>query len=210
MRTDRYTNTAIVLHWLIAAAILFMIPLGFWMHRAILDPADRALAYKAFQFHKSLGLTILALSLLRLAWRFTHAPPPLPAPMPAWEKLAARTAHWLFYVLMIAMPLTGWLYVSTGWSLQYGVYLNVPTVWFGLFQIPHLPFFENAADAARKAGAVATLATHWALAWGAVALIALHVAAALKHQFVDRDETMAHMAPFFRLRKAAEPLKELT
>ena len=111
---ERYTGAAIILHWVIAAAIIAMIIAGLWMTKAIDDPKSRVLAFQVFQLHKSLGLTILALSVVRLVLRLTHKVPPLPAAMAMWEKLAARGVHIAFYVIMIAMPLTGWLYVSSG------------------------------------------------------------------------------------------------
>jgi cytochrome b561 len=192
---DRYTSVAIALHWMIALGILFMIPLGFWMHRAITDPALSQTTFAAFQLHKSLGLTILALSLIRLAWRLGHKPPPLNPEMPAWENFAAQATHWLFYVLIIAMPLTGWLYVSTDWSAPYDRVFAIPTLWFGLVQIPDLPGFANASVETRRAAGEAAFNAHAFLAFGALALIALHVAAALKHHFINKDDTLAHMVP---------------
>ena len=194
MTAQRYSAVAIVLHWAIASAILFMIPLGFWMHEAVEHSETVIAGNAAFQLHKSIGLTVLALSLMRLGWRFTHKPPPLP-PMPAWEKFAARATHALFYVLIIGLPLTGWLYVSTGWSAHEDHALPVTTYWFHLFRVPALFDLPHAPEATRRALAFATIKTHWALAWGAVGLVALHVAAALKHQIVNRDETLAHMIP---------------
>jgi cytochrome b561/polyisoprenoid-binding protein YceI len=192
---DRYTSVAIALHWIIALGILFMIPLGFWMHRAITNPALSQTTFAAFQLHKSIGLTILALSLVRLAWRLGHKPPPLNPEMPAWEKFAAHATHWLFYVLIIAMPLTGWLYVSTDWSAPYDRVFAIPTLWFGLVQIPDLPGFANASVETRRTAGEAAFNAHAFLAFGALALIALHVAAALKHHFINKDETLANMVP---------------
>lgn len=192
---QRYTAVAIVLHWAIAFAIAFMIPLGFWMHEAVKHTDTIRAATAAFQLHKSIGLTVLALSLIRLGWRLAHRAPPLPAKMPAWEKFAAKATHWLFYVLIIGLPLTGWLYVSTGWQIEADQPFYVATHWFKLFPVPPLFDLPHAPEATRRALAFATMRTHWALAWTTVGLAALHVAAALKHQFADRDEVMAHMVP---------------
>jgi cytochrome b561 len=205
---DRYSTVAIILHWLIAFLIFWNIYIGLWMVDAIKSPdADyKAIAYKAFQFHKSLGLTVLALSLVRLAWRLTHKAPPLAEHMPTWEKFAAKVTHVLFYVIMIVMPLTGWLFVSAGWSFEYNIPFSVATVYFGNenLVVPHLPFFEGATPETRKAAAVTFGGVHEKLAYLTLALAALHIAAALKHHLFDRDDTLAHMLPFLR-RKAAKP-----
>lgn len=202
----RYSAVAILLHWAIAAAIVGNVALGWWMHQAIDVPDTRARAIAAFQAHKSLGLAVLALSLLRLAWRLLHAPPPLPAAMPAWERAAARATHWAFYGLMLAIPLGGWLYVSAQWRGT--APLNVPTLWFGLFEVPHLFGLDRAAQGTRAAVAAATLAAHGWLAWGAMALLALHAGAALKHHFVNRDEVLAHMLPAVGVPDGPRPARE--
>ncbi|MEG2314331.1 cytochrome b, partial [Brevundimonas sp.] len=108
VRPNRYSVVAITLHWLIAIAILSMIPMGWWMSDAINDPSQQALAYRVFQIHKSVGFLILALTVLRVLWRLTHPVPALPLEMKGWEQFAARATHVAFYALMIAMPLTGW------------------------------------------------------------------------------------------------------
>ncbi len=193
--TQRYTAVAIVLHWAIAFAILFNIPLGLWMHaRAEANDVSEGV-FRAFQLHKSIGLTVLALSVLRIFWRLTHAQPPLPAHMPTWEKRTARATHFLFYVVMLALPLTGWLYVSAGWSIHTDHALVVPTRYFGLFHVPDLFGLSRADDEVRASAAFASLKVHWALGWTTLALATLHVAAALKHQFFDRDAVMAQMLP---------------
>lgn len=192
---QRYTAVAIVLHWAIAFAILFNIPLGLWMHaRADANDVSEGV-FRAFQLHKSIGLTVLALSVVRIGWRLTHAQPALPEHMPTWEKRTARATHFLFYAAMLALPLTGWLYVSAGWSAHTDHPLTVPTRYFGLFHVPDLFGLSHADDDVRASTAFTALKAHWALGWATLALAALHVAAALKHQFFDRDEVMAHMAP---------------
>lgn len=195
---ERYTAVAIVLHWAIAAAVLFMLPLGFIMHERAEHGDVSQAVFAAYQLHKSIGLTVLVLTLVRLAWRFTHRPPPLPEGMPGWERLAARVTHWGFYVLTLALPLTGWLYVSAGWSVHENEPLAVPTRWFGLFDVPHLFGLPHASHEVREETAEVALAAHAALAWTAVALAVLHVGAALKHHFVNRDATLAHMVPGLR------------
>ncbi|MFT3726202.1 MAG: YceI family protein [Terricaulis sp.] len=198
----RYAAVAIVLHWAIAAAILFNIPLGLWMHAQAASGHVDTGVFRAFQLHKSVGLTVLALSLARLAWRLMNPPPPLPAAMPKWERFAALTTHWAFYALMIALPLTGWLYVSAGWSLEMGKPLVVETHYFGLFKVPFLFGLDHSSETARASAAYSAMLTHWLMGWATLALAALHVAAALKHQFVDRDQVLGHMVPGVHSAKA--------
>ncbi|MBL8537848.1 MAG: cytochrome b/b6 domain-containing protein [Hyphomonadaceae bacterium] len=194
-RAQRYSVVAIVLHWAIAIAILAMIPLGWWMGDALEAPDTRAQAIAAFQLHKSIGLTVLALSVVRLGWRLMNPGPALPDTMKGWERAAARATHGLFYVLMIAMPLTGWLYVSTAWSVDDGRPLEVPTVYFGLFQAPHLFGLSALPEASRAAIASVLEFGHSKMAWGALVLTALHIGAALKHQLVDKDGVLGRMVP---------------
>ena len=195
---ERYTAVAVVLHWAIAAAILFMLPLGFWMHEQIEHGNPSEGVYRAFQLHKSVGLTILFLSLVRLGWRIANPPPALPAHMPAWERFAAKATHWAFYAIMIGLPLSGWLFVSAGWSLHEDRSLAVPTHYFGLFQVPALFGLPQAGEALRAAVAEASFATHATLAWSAIVLAGLHVAAALKHHLFDKDNVLTHMIPGLR------------
>ncbi len=195
---QRYTAVAIVLHWAIAAAILFMIPLGFWMHDQSEHGNVSPGLFEAYQLHKSIGLTVLALSFVRLGWRLANPPPPLPEHMPGWEKFVAKLTHWAFYGLMIGLPLTGWLYVSAGWSIHDEAPLPVPTHWFGLFEVPHLFGLNQASLDVREDAAEAALTVHAYLGFTALGLVALHVAAALKHHLFDKDETLAHMVPGVR------------
>lgn len=203
MAAQRYSTVAMTLHWAIAACILSMIPMGWWMTAAIEDPARQALAYRVFQIHKSIGFLILALTLVRVGWRLTHRPPALPGGMKRWEGFAANATHVAFYALMLGLPLTGWLYVSTGWAVSQDRALEVATSWFGLFPVPHLPIVAELATATRRGLAFMAMGAHAAMAWGAVVLIALHVGAALKHQFIDRDGVLGRMVP--GLKPAAGP-----
>jgi cytochrome b561 len=190
----RYTAVAVALHWAIATAIVLNLLLGWWMHEAIEDEDWAARAIAAFQLHKSIGLTVLALSLLRLAWRLAHRTPPLPEGMRAWERAAARAVHWAFYALMVLLPLSGWLYASTQWRED--APLAVPTLWFGLFEVPHLFGLDTLRPAVRAELAEGLEDTHEWLAWAMAGLLALHVAAALKHRFVERDFVLASMRPW--------------
>lgn len=163
------------------------------MHEAVEDADWAAQAIAAFQLHKSIGLTILALSLARLGWRLVNRPPPLPPAMRAWERVGARAVHWAFYVLMVAVPFTGWLYASVQW--REGTPLAVPTLWFGQFEVPHLFGLDGQPPRVRHRLAEGFEETHEWLAWVMVGLLAVHVAAALKHRLVDRDGVLASMAP---------------
>ncbi|WAC58513.1 cytochrome b/b6 domain-containing protein [Brevundimonas sp. SL130] len=198
MAPTRYSAVAIALHWVIALCILSMIPMGLWMTAAIEQPDSQALAYRVFQIHKSIGFLILALTVVRIVWRLTHRPPALPGGMKRWEGFAANATHVAFYALMLALPLTGWLYVSTGWAVALDRALEVATSWFGLFPIPHLPGVAELSASVRRTLAFQAMGAHAAMAWGAVALIALHIGAALKHQFLDHDGVLAHMVPFLK------------
>jgi cytochrome b561 len=183
----RYTAVAIAFHWTIAALVLGMIASGWWMTGAIRDPARQALAYDVYQLHKALGLTVLLLTLGRLAWRLLHPAPPLPAHMRPVERFAAHAVHVALYGLTLAVPLLGWAMVSAS-------PLGIPTVPFGLFEWPHLPVLPAGADPAAVEGSFKL--GHKTLAYLAASLVALHVAAALKHQLVDRDGLLGRMIPF--------------
>ncbi|MBU3077795.1 YceI family protein [Sphingomonas quercus] len=185
VRHLRYSSVAIALHWLIAALLLFEIGLGWRM-----DGPRGPETYAVYQLHKSIGITVLMLTLLRLAWRLTRRPPPFPPTLHPWERGLAHTVHVLFYVLLIGMPLTGWLLVSASRTA-------IPTVLYGLWPWPHVPAVAtlDAVSKARVEGAAGF--GHHALAWLAYALVALHVLGALKHQFVDRGGDMARMVPIF-------------
>lgn len=193
-RAGSYHAVAIVLHWGIAAALLANILLGLWMSRAIDAPQTQGQAIVVFQWHKSIGLTVLVLSLARLAWRFLDPPPPLPASMASWKRVAARVTHWAFYGLMIGIPLSGWLYVSAQW--RHDAPLNIPTLWFGLFEVPHLFGLHDTTAELRARLASVAVVTHRALVLGTVALLVLHIAAALRHQFVERDGVLSRMVPW--------------
>ena len=190
---QRYSAVAIVLHWAIAAAIVSNLFVGWWMKDAIHEATTQARAIAAFQLHKSIGLAVLLLTALRVLWRFTHQPPPLPAGMAGWERFAAKATHWTFYILMVGVPLSGWTYVSSQWAD--GKPLNVPTLWFGLFHVPHLFDAHAMTDAARAAVSERNAAAHYYLAWSLAGLLVLHVAAALKHHFLNDDRVLAQMLP---------------
>lgn len=194
----RYTGVAIALHWILAILVLSLIPIGWWMGDAIREPATQAQALKIYPVHKAVGMTVLALTVLRIVWRLTHKAPPLPARMAGWEKAVARGTHGLFYLLLIAMPLSGWIYASAGYSEAFKAFVTVPISWFGVFTIPDFPGVATQPNEARKAIGLAAINVHSKLAWAMLILAALHAGAALKHQFVDRDDVLARMLPFLK------------
>jgi len=179
----RYDRVAICLHWLMALAIVVMLVLGFVMED--LSPLSTRIA--AFQFHKSLGLTILALALVRLVWRLLHPAPAYPAGMKAWERLAAEFTHGLLYACMVLIPLTGWLLISTSKN-------RFPTHYFGTFEVPLLGGFADS-----HAVHELTEALHYWFAIGIIGLIGLHLAGALKHRIVYKDTVFTRMMPGFLL-----------
>jgi cytochrome b561/polyisoprenoid-binding protein YceI len=180
----RYTTVAIILHWLIAAAIIFQIILGWRMGDEPKGPAT----YAIFQLHKSIGITILLLSLGRLAWRLFNKPPPHPVGQPRWETIASKSVHVAFYVIMIGLPLTGWIIVSTS-------KLTIPTVLYGTIPWPHLPFLPELAAGPKHLWHQVGETGHGLLVKLTYVLLALHLGAVAKHQILDRDEVLGHMAP---------------
>jgi cytochrome b561 len=173
--TARYTRTAQGLHWLLALLLAGLVALGLYMHGLPLSPRKLQL----FSYHKWAGVTAFLLALVRILWRATHRPPPLPEGSSRFVRVASEAVHGLLYLLMLAIPLSGWL-MSSAKGFQ--------TVWFGVLPIPDLV----GRDAAL--GNV-LLQVHQYLNWTLIALVLGHVAAALKHQFIDRDGLIARMLP---------------
>lgn len=184
--SDRYNTVAMSLHWLIAALLITNIALAWYFNTLTGLPK-----VAPTQLHKSIGITILLLSLARLGWRLVSPPPPLPASVTGWERLAAHTVYVLFYVVMIGMPLTGWAMVSASRLIHvFPITLYGLVPWPAIGPLTHLP-----------AGQMHTahetfLAAHGLLAKLAYALIVLHVGAALRHQFIKRDDVVSRMIPF--------------
>jgi cytochrome b561 len=172
--TGRYSNTAIVLHGLLAVLIAGNLALGLYMS----DLSFSMTRLKLYNWHKWAGATILALSALRLLWRLTHRPPPSLA-MPGWQRMASCGTHGLLYGLFFAVPLAGWAYSSAS---------GFPLVVFGLWPLPDWVSVDRDLAAQFKQ-------VHKLLAYALTALIGLHVAAAMKHHFVDRDGLLQRMWP---------------
>ena len=173
----RYTRTAIGLHWLIALGMLAAFCVGLYMADLPVSPQK----LKIFSWHKWAGVTIFLLVLARIAWRAGHAPPP-DLPMPRWQALAAHGVHHLLYLLMVAIPLSGWL-MSSAKGFQ--------TVYFGVLPIPDLLSKDVALGKQLEE-------VHETLNWLMIVLVAGHVAAALKHHLIDRDDTLHRMLPWGR------------
>jgi cytochrome b561 len=184
-RPERYTAVAILLHWLTAAGIAALIVIGLIMTQ-LTSRISQMEIFTLYQLHKSIGITVLLLVVVRVLWRLTHRPPPLPAAMPRAEKGAAHGLHWLLYVFMIGMPLTGWAVVSSS-------PFNLPMVLFNLVPWPDLPVLPGLANKAAVSHVLAWV--HAYGSWILIALLAVHIGAALRHHVVKRDPILARMVP---------------
>lgn len=142
-----------------------------------------------YQWHKTIGITVLVLSVLRLIWRLTHRPPSLPAVIPAWQRTASHATHGLFYALMIIMPLLGWAMVTAS-------ELPIPTVLYGLIPLPDMPGVPEADAVAARFRLLHEIGAKLFMA-----LIVLHIGAALKHHFKDKDDILARMAPWVKTKR---------
>ena len=174
--STRYGGVAIGLHWLIAVAIVGSFSVGLYMADLPLSP----LKLKLYSWHKWAGVTIFLCVVLRLVWRLLHRPPELPTGMPAWQRKAAEATHVLLYLLMFAVPLSGWL-MSSAKGFQ--------TVWFGILPLPDL-LSKNV-----ELGEILQ-EVHELLNFSMAALVVAHLGAALKHHFIDRDDVLTRMLPF--------------
>lgn len=178
MTPARYTSPAVILHWLIALLIFVGFPLGVYMHDLPLSPGKLQL----YSYHKWIGITVLLLVGLRLAWRVTHAPPPLPGGIVGWERAASHAVHGLLYLLMIAIPLSGWL-MSSAKGFQ--------TVWFGVLPLPDLLGKDKALGELLET-------VHKTFNFTMAGLVLAHAGAALKHHLIDRDDVLARMLPMLK------------
>jgi cytochrome b561 len=182
---DTWGWPARALHWAMAALILFMLGLGVWM---VNFTPDLLAQYKLTQIHKSFGFTVFVLALLRLGWRLANRAPDLPDAMPRWERRVAAGTHGALYVLILALPLSGWLQVSASPLNDAGaVPFRIPNMVFGLFEMPD-PFSTGS-----QALTDALVSLHNTLAVLLAAVLALHVAGALKHHLLHRDAVLRRM-----------------
>ena len=183
--TARYGTVAMTFHWVIAALVLLNLYFGLTFDDY---PKGDPTLLKVVMIHKSIGLTVLVLSVLRLGWRLVTPIPPLPASMGFGLRFLARTTHSLLYFLIIAIPLSGWIWTSSS-------PLGLPIRYFGLFDWPLVPYFANLPRAEKIPLNHNLHELHMYLAWSALLLIALHVSAALYHHFVRRDDVLRRMIP---------------
>ena len=169
-----YTRTAIALHWLTVALIATGFTLGKWMVELPVVPQT----LRVYAYHKWIGITVFLVTIVRLAWRFAH-PLPLPAGLPPWQRRGAAASHFSLYVLMLAIPISGWLFSSAS---------GVQVIYLGLIALPNLVPKDDALAATLKS-------VHFALNFTLLALVLLHAGAALRHHFVQRDRVLARMLP---------------
>ena len=178
MFVNRYTNAAIALHWLIGLLIFAAFPIGLIMSNMSFTP----FTLKLYSWHKWIGVTVFGLAIIRLLWRITHQPPP--AKINHREKILAHIAHFALYVLLFAIPISGWL-MSSAHGYQ--------TVYLGIWPLPDL--------VAKNEALAKTLADiHSRLNWILSGLVALHVLGALKHHMIDRNDVLTRMLPLWKRR----------
>ncbi len=178
---ERYSGMMIALHWLTALLIVANLLLGLSM--VPLHLSLRKLEW--YLWHKSIGISVFVLTGARVAWRAIHPPPPA-VPMPPWQRRAAAVSHALLYVLLLAIPVSGWIYSSA---------TGVQVVYLGVVALPDLVSKDTSLADSLKL-------VHVALNSTLVVLVSVHVAAALKHHFVDRDAALTRMLPAFKSTRA--------
>jgi len=184
----RFHLISIMLHWLIAIAIFGLFISGLWMVDAINEKATKMQAFEIYQLHKSTGLTVLVLMIVRLSLRFATAIPSYANMLSAVEATFAKLGHIALYGVLFAVPLLGWAMVSASvWGL--------PTIWFNLFEWPHLPYFVDLAQADKKTTEDSLKFAHKWAAYGLIALVGGHITMALKHHYLDGKKILAHMSP---------------
>ena len=177
-KTPRYTRTAIFLHWVVGLGMIGTLGVGLYMVDMPFSPGK----LQIYSWHKWAGVSLLVLSIVRLAWRLSHPAPELPNTMGPLSRLAAHAGHWVLYILMLAIPLSGWLMSSAQ---------GFPVVWFGVLPLPDLvsknaelgEFLKNA---------------HVYLNYTLIVVLIGHIGAALQHHFIKKDTIMTRMLPFIK------------
>lgn len=183
-----YTHVAIAIHWLTALLIIGLLAVGKFMTG--LDAND-TLRFTLTQSHKTFGILVLTLSILRILWRLTHRAPAHPAHAPSWEKWAANLSHFAFYALILVLPLSGWAMVSVS-------SLNIDTFLFNRIPLPHIPILEwlNVSEGAAQDSLEHRFhSVHHVAGTVLIVLLIVHVGAALKHHYIDKDDVLRRMKP---------------
>ena len=183
MPIARYTRPAVAFHWIVAVGILANIALA-WTWPYLADERVRPV----INLHKSIGITVLGLAVMRWLWRLTHRPPAMPSTYQRWEVGLSHATHWLLYLLIVAMPLSGWIFDSAWKDAPQN-----PLMLFGLFEFPRIGFIEHLPPDTKERIHAAGENAHGLMAYAIYALFALHVAGALKHQLVDREPELQRM-----------------
>jgi cytochrome b561 len=180
---SRYSSVAIGLHWAIAALIIFELVLG-----SVMESYPQSVRFLLVRTHATGGSLVLLLSVLRVVWRMTRQPPPFAADMAAWERSLAHAVHYALYVAMLSMPLIGWAILSAHPARPgHGIAL------LGPLQLPPIVFISRWQDPFQKAMHERFVGVHEAGGWLMLALLLMHVAGALKHQWIDKHAELARM-----------------
>lgn len=175
---NSYGTVAKLLHWLVALSAIILLLVGFFMD----DIVDKSLKSQIYNLHKLVGLTVLILMLLRLGWRLINFQPGYPASVPIWEQKLARASHDLLYLALIVMPLSGWIMsTAAGHPPQLGAWLI------------HLPGIPPDTTIKHYAATI-----HSISAWVIIVAVSLHIAAALKHHFIDKNNVLVRMLPWIK------------
>ncbi len=185
VQSSRYTGVAMILHWIVAALLILNVALGLSA-----DYISDAYIRSVIDLHKSIGITVLGLVLLRILWRISHKPPAMPKTYAPWERLAAHAAHGALYVVILALPVSGWMHDSA-WkgAASHPIYL------YGLIPWPRIGWIENVEPHHKETLHTVFFSVHVYAAYALYALLALHIIGALKHQFWDREPELQRMLP---------------
>ena len=186
----RYTRTAMFFHWSVAVLILLNVALVLAVNNKLVPDE---MARPVINFHKSTGLLVLMLVVLRLVWRLTHTPPPLPASYKNWEVAASHAAHIGLYVVALALPLSGWAHDSA-WDSTLSA--RFPFHWYGTFIWPHISFIANLPPDVKLVWHTRLGHLHSLLATVLYVLLGAHVLGALKHQWIDKESELQRMLPW--------------
>jgi cytochrome b561 len=182
----RYTNVAIAFHWIIALGIVINVTLAWLWPHMLPDDAVRP----AIDTHKSIGITILGLAFMRLLWRFSHRPPPMPTTYQKWETVAAHWTHVLLYVILFAQPLTGWMMDSA-----YKDAATHPMHYFGTFEFPRIAWIQQLHQPLKEQIHSGFGKAHEYISYVLYALLIAHIGGALKHQILDKEPEIERMLP---------------